>query len=311
VFESDQPANGPPCGPGGRGAAAVLRGAAGVLVGLFTLGQIFFLFFYNFLEAEKVPRHFLSESKDADGWLWWLVTRVPGVRDDLDEWLDQGDAKKPEERGKIGRYLAARQKWLDRWYAMKTGQEQGWSLFAPYVADYAGFVSVEFRFDEPETGGRAAQGQPAGGVAAPVILWSDNQPRDVRHFVRFGHFRLRRFESNFEMKLLADKEATRQITLAAWESTIGDKVNKWRDEMLAYLRWRLAQFRREHPGLEPKQVILRAQTFRAPPPPGPTPWDWEEGEVVPVLRWLDPDPDPRKPATLEVYRPSQAHFERL
>jgi hypothetical protein len=125
-----------------------------------------------------------------------------------------------------------------------------------------------------------------------------------------GYFRLRRFETKFEIPL----EGTWVLGQApsAWEGRIKDKAEKERAEILTYLRWKLGHFRREHPDVSlPTQVILRVQAWSIPEPPGPESWDWVEWDPVPVARWRPREDLPQGGATLEWYNPTTRRFEEV
>src|SRR5262245_59972313 len=76
-------------------------------------------------------------------------------------------------------------------YGPLTGQPQGWSLFAPDVADGFAFPVVELRWDDEylDPGSVPVHDLP------PVMLRSPNAPADLSRFFRFTHFRFRRYES--------------------------------------------------------------------------------------------------------------------
>ncbi len=182
----------------------------------------------------------------------------------VEEWLNKGANN--EDKGTIGNLLRKPRR-VVQWWAEKTGQEQGWGLFAPDVVGYSAFPSLELRWDDPEQ--RHASHE-------PVVLSSDNLPRDRRRYLRFGGFRLRRIDSRFEVN-----------TTKLSEQQIIEMVSEDYTTVLAFMRWRLARFQREHPDLpSPVQIILRVQTFGIPDPPGPRPWDWVENDPLPLARWL-------------------------
>jgi len=248
----------------GRRAGYLLRLAARVLLGLFVLWQMVFLPAYNALDRAEAIRKDLAEERDRDGRLWRLVRRVPGLEPLVEEWLNKG--ANHEDKGTIGNLLRKPRR-VVQWWAEKTGQEQGWGLFAPDVVGYSAFPSLELRWDDPEQ--RHASHE-------PVVLSSDNLPRDRRRYLRFGGFRLRRIDSRFEVN-----------TTKLSEQQIIEMVSEDYTTVLAFMRWRLARFQREHPDLpSPVQIILRVQTFGIPDPPGPRPWDWVENDPLPLARWL-------------------------
>lgn len=279
-----------PPSPFGR-AWGVLRFAARALLGLFVLGQALFLVAVNVVDMKEAARDSLTESRKNESWLWTALTCVPPVRETFTEWLDPPGAMTKEET-KIGRLYA----WLGErtdWWGRRAGQEQGWSLFAPDVVDWTSFPAVELRWDEDAAPGKAAH--------APVRLLSENEPSNRRRFVRIGKFRLRKFESNFEMDLRSG------VSAADLESHIERKVDRKRDEILVYLRLRWRQYSRAHPDAPtPAQVILHVHCWTIPEPPGNRPWDWTDRVETPVARWRPGRG--RKAETLERYVVTEKAF---
>jgi hypothetical protein len=284
---SEMPPSAPhsPWGWFARCAGHLLRLAARVLLGLFVLWQIVFLPAYNVLEKTNAIRKDLAEQRCQDGTWWKVITRVRGLEPLVEEWLNKG--ANHDDKGTIGNLLRKPQR-VVTWWAETTGQEQGWGLFAPNAVDYSAFPSLELRWDDPEQG-RA--------LYEPIVLASDNLPRDRRRYLRFGGFRLRRIVTEFEFDTTKLTEAQIQGVVGADSRTV----------VLAYMRWRLIRFRRENPDLPPPaQVILWVQTFGIPDPPGPRPWDWVEYKPLPLARWL-----PQKDNTgLEYYSPTKKHFQK-
>jgi len=278
-----------------------------VLLGVFVLGQMLFLPAYNALEGADDLRKGLRESRENEGRLWGLVSRWPAVRDVLAEWLEKGDRK--GDRGALGNAIG-RARRVTRWWAQTAGQEQGWGLFSPDAYRWSSFASLELRWDAPGPGDpEGAGGRPLAGGREPVLLRSDNQPRDRHRFVRFGYFRLRRFETKFEIPL--EGAWVLGQAPADWEGSIKRTAKDQREEILTYMHWKLLHFRREHPASLPTQVILRVQAWSIPEPPGPRPWDWVEWDPVPVARWLPREDLPRGGAALEWYNPTTRRFEEV
>jgi hypothetical protein len=119
-----------------------------------------------------------------------------------------------------------------------------------------------------------------------IVLLSANEPADVHRFVRFGKFRLRRYESNIDVSLASpDKEP--ESVVDSWRENIEDRVRgNWR-LIEAYLQWQLRRWSQKHPDLPPpKQVILWIRLYRVPPPEDvSSPWNWQGPEWHPVARW--------------------------
>ncbi len=318
---------------------AVLRVGLGIGLGLFVIGQVLFLFAFNLVDIYPKELKHLRKHRDVwqrlqnrdaiadaeeDATAWPRIIAIPKVGPLLEEWVE--DEKTSWLAGKKN-YLKPR---LDRW-ARLTGQEQGWSLFAPYVVDWTCLVAVEMRWDddrdplEDRFDGKAVVALGGGpalllldgvqeGQPRSMLIPSDNHPRDINRFFRFGHFRARRYESIMEMALRknGDDEETYR---ARWERQVqakmqGDSEERGdEDEMFLFLRWRLRRFQKEHPDLpEPRQVILRLQTWTIPPPPGPQPWEWIEEADEPICRWR-PGRHLAVPDSLERYLHSEGRFE--
>lgn len=144
------------------------------------------------------------------------------------------------------------------------------------------------------------------------IVLSENEPGDKQHYVKFGHFRLRRYESCIDISpAAADKEPDSVVD--AWREDIESRVrDRWR-MMHAYMNWELRRFLKDHPDHpQPRQVILWARVFRVPSPEeAPSPWSWQGPEWHPVARW---QPDAEWSADLlpvEMFNPVVNRFESI
>jgi len=134
----------------------------------------------------------------------------------------------------------------------------------------------------------------------------------VRRYVKFGRFRLRRYESNIDVSLASpDKEP--DAVVDSWRENIEDRVrDRWR-LIEAYLQWQLRRWSQKHPDLpQPKQVILWVRLYRVPPPEdAPSPWTWQGPEWHPVARW---QPDAERQSGLlpvEMFNPVVDRFETV
>jgi hypothetical protein len=252
------------------------RWIARVLLGLFVVWQLAFLVGLNFCE---VTRHYVGSVNEA-------AEAFPSLLDP-----DSPAAKR----------LAKLEQVFTRWSEL-TEQRQKWSLFAPNVWENVPFVAVEFRWDEEPANGRAAAGL-VGGLAGPgplpttavwaataprppVILLSDNEPRDVRRYFRVGLFRLRRFEGNFDVNLQGETDKTVEDMHDVWRPKIRGLVHNEGIAIRAYLEWRWRQYEADHPDVEtPRQVVLHLRTYRIPAPSESEPLGWEGPEDVPLARW--------------------------
>jgi hypothetical protein len=318
---------------------AVFRIILGVGLGLFVIGHTFFLVAYNVVDMSGEALKNLKKQKriwersqkpgeelarDENPTIWPRVTGIKHLGPILEEWVEK-DKKSPLTKAKL--WVEPR---LD-FYARLTGQEQGWSLFAPDVVDWSSLISLEMRWDDdPEAildrpNGKALVALGGGpallalddipeGAPRSMLLLSDNHPRDINAYFRFGLFRLRKFESKMETALRkhGDDEAT---YLNRWQIRAREKVrgddssNGAADEIMIYFRWKLRKFQQEHPELpEPKQIILRSHTWTIPPPPGPTPWSWVDESDEPICRWR-PGRHLPAPENLELYLHTEHRFE--
>jgi hypothetical protein len=252
-----------------------VRRLIGTGLGLFVVWQITFLIGSNVLRLAEDVRCHLRE--------------VPVFGPEFPEWVCEDEHVPPA--------WWTLQRVPRRWSEL-TAQPQNWALFAPTVSHHVVFHLVELRWDDERL--------------PPLRLPSDNEPADRRHFLRHGHFRLRRYESNIELVLTTGDRPREEVT-DHWRARIEAKLRDEGDSWHAYLRWRLAAFQRRHPGLPmPQQVILFMRTHAIPPPPGPRPWDWQEPcDPLPVVRWLPwAEPGPEY-YLLEMYNPVVERFERL
>jgi hypothetical protein len=151
-----------------------------------------------------------------------------------------------------------------------------------------------------------------GGPGPYLILFSENEPRDKQHYVKLGHFRLRRYESCIDISPgAADKE--RDSVVDAWREEIEGRVReRWR-LIQAYLHWQYARLLKDHPDLpEPRQIILWVRIFRVPSPGhAPSPWDWQGPEWHPVARWQPSAQWSENLLPVEMFNPVVGRFESL
>jgi hypothetical protein len=222
---------------------------------------------------------FFDNLLDLEGALRDAVRRGPLVQDRPPGWL--------EDKGPVRPSLTWPEAGATFWGEL-TGQEQAWRLFAPDVADVIPFVALELRWED--------------GTSCPLL--SDNEPDQRRRFLRLGRFRLRRYESKLEV---APSFEQGEPSAAAWAKVIAERVEADEARVRAYLRYRLAQYRRQWPALPaPAEVLLLTRLTRVPPPPGPAPWDWEDLGPHVVARWR---PGAGEGAPLEAYDPVRGRFE--
>ena len=158
---------------------------------------------------------------------------------------------------------------LERW-AEVSGQEQGWSLFAPGLPPYSVFVAVEYHW--------------ADGTSDTAL--SQYEPRDhLNPPVRAPLIHDRRF--NFEMQFMYPVwYATPDLVAERPElwADLPDTVRAWRAEIRAWLGWRLAEYRAANPHRDrPRAVVMKHRYIRMPKPGEPR--DTREVTERPFARW--------------------------
>lgn len=181
-------------------------------------------------------------------------------------------------------------------WSQLTGQPQDWSLFAPEVGRDYFFVAVQLQW---------------GDQYPPVLLLSDNEPSDLRHYFRVGQFRLRRYEDHLGLILPFQGGRTPAEEALHWIEPIEDKVRREGHRMHAYLRWRLRAYQRTHPDLpSPQQVILLVRQWEAPSPEQ-RPWNWHGPEERPLACWRPGAPPAPGCLPVEMYHPLAERFETV
>jgi hypothetical protein len=269
-----------------RAGRRVVSWAARVGLGLFILCQLLFLVVYNFLDLATATRD-----------------NLPGPLEEVVETVAPGWTHKEGSVHEAVEEVFS----VAKRYAQATAQPQGWSLFAPDVAEEITFPAVEVRWDDPAKPGR----RPAPVMPyAPEVLLSDNEPRDIRRYLRLGHFRLRRYESYVGVVLKPAAGETEDERNARWRDRIRDYMRREWDTVRAYLRWRWQAYVREHPERpEPRQAVLLMRRYHVPAPDQPAPFDWEGPYVEPVARWRPFDQPPEGRHPLEMYNPVTGRYE--
>lgn len=255
---------------------SLLRRVAGLLLGLFVLGQLFFLLSGNLLRMFEDAKPKLKE--------------VGFIRQTLPDWSD--------DKGRLHAAVTTLSR-ADRRWGELTAQPQSWSLFAPSVFEHIPFPAVLLRWSDEQRAGQVE-------ALPDQLLPSANEPPDRHCYFRYGLFRLRRYEGNVGLVL------PQGMSDDARRGKIEEHLREEVDCIHAYLRWRLEEFRHSHPELPPpREVILLMNTYRIPSPPGPEPWDWQVLERQPVVRWRPDAPPEPEYLLLEMYNPVMNRFERL
>src|SRR5205823_1606949 len=158
-----------------------------------------FIFAYNILDfADDSSVHeYLSNQRDywknyqADkperaangevqtGAVWERVRNLPYIGEKMDDWLEK------REKSELGETVKSMMRPV-KWWAYRTGQDQGWGLFAPNTGEFSSFLRVEMRWDDDPEPGKP----PVVPEHEPILIKSDNEPEDIHRFVRWGNFRL-------------------------------------------------------------------------------------------------------------------------
>lgn len=146
---------------------------------------------------------------------------------------------------------------LDFW-AEVSGQEQGWTMFAPGPPPFSCFVAVEFRF--------------ADGTRDTLL--SPYEPDHARPGFRTPLIHDRAF--NFEMRFTFDVWYLPNDLIAERPdlyARVPPRAGAFRAPIVAYLKWRLNAYRERHPESgEPTEVIFKHRFVRTPRPGEPKVW---------------------------------------
>ena len=179
---------------------------------------------------------------------------------------------------------------LDFWSEV-TGQEQGWSLFAPGMPPYSVMPAVEFRFDDGTSDTVLSPYEPTDKLnpryRPPMV---DNRPFNIEAQLMYPVW----FAPPEEITALyAPPEDVAQLPEVY--RTLPGTARVWRDVIRAWLAWRLKAYREAHPDRPaPVEVILKHRFIPTPKPTDPRGWVQPIVER-PYVKW--------KPATdtFEVY----------
>jgi hypothetical protein len=274
-----------------------------IVLGLFILGQLFFLVASNLLGFLATLRDEVKEAAPDEESAREVEHLAPG-------WLN--------EEGHLHETQKLILSLLRPW-ERATGQYQNWALFSPPIAREIVFPAVEFRWDDDPApcpalaalagtspwevlaAMLAARGR--GDVPAPVVFLSDNEPADPTRFFRVGQFRVRRFEGQLDVTLYPDE------TPEKWHERIQNRVGREGGTMRHYLAWRLREFRRRHPGRpNPSQLLLLMRRYHVRAPDEAPPY-WDGPFVAPVARLRPRAGTAVSAAPLETYDPETGQFE--
>jgi hypothetical protein len=255
-----------------------LTNAKRILLGLFVIWQLLFLFMSNVLPL------------------------IPHGRQEHDELTDDinlhGQATSIEP---VQRIIEGVSGVSDRWMEA-TGQLQGWSLFAPIFPPQAGFVAVEFRWQD----------------GSHDLVKSRFEPADPLRYSRppGTYERLFNYESRFvilpafwpESKLGPDGRPWE----LEWAEAITERVRVQWKSMRAYLRWQRDRYMREHPNLPPPEEAILLVDLYITPGPEDRPWAPKGPVSRHLARWqLEVSPPPGFLPIEVCTDPAKEHFEWL
>jgi hypothetical protein len=272
-----------------------------MLLGGFILFQLAFLLLSNLLGFVKsIPKEMPEEPAK-------LMNRVaPHFVDGLGhgwQWSEQLETN------------------LTSWMQL-TGQDQEWALFAPAVGKGTGFPCLvllwdDKRFDDPAIQEELFTFDVKNGfhmrldLLAPKarLLLSENEPKDVREYLRLGKCRLRRYEGQLYVNSQPREKETPDETAARVNDSVRYLLKHYQELTRAYMQWRLKAWQSEHPDEPaPKQIILCERFYRIHEPteaPG-----WDGPSLVPLIRWRPALDRPDGFRSLETFDFTTQRFSR-
>jgi hypothetical protein len=173
---------------------------------------------------------------------------------------------------------------LDFWSEF-TGQEQGWSLFAPGMPPYSVVPAAEFRFADGTSDTLLSPYEPADKLnprLRPPLI--DNRPFNVEAQLMYPVW----FAPPEEIaRTFAPPEEVEKLPEAYRD--LPEAARVWRGVIRAWLAWRLKEYRAAHPERgEPVEVILKHRFVLTPKPNEPRGWTHPVVER-PFARWRPAD----------------------
>lgn len=206
-----------------------------VCLGLFILGQVFFLAGNNILQFIQDT----NELQDED-----TVRLVSWLTLDL-----------PKEKGPFRQLLQNLVRWEEA-----TGQEQSWCLFAPGIDERFRFLDVEFHWPD---------GRP------PVVVPSTNKPADLGRFFRSGQLRVRKYEAHLGVNYAIWEGETLEDARRRWRRLNQRLTHKQAEYLCCYLLSRWHDYQTQYPDCPtPGEIQLHVVSWDIPPP-GSEPWFWK------------------------------------
>lgn len=198
------------------------------------------------------------------------------------------------ESGLPTHYVPWQVRWpLERW-AELSAQWQSWAFFAPRVPQASAFVEVELHWQDK-----------VEHLASPF------EPADpLRYFNPvLSSIRLFNYDWKQAMPLVVWHEEGLAHDPGAWKSFMTGALSMHGDAWASYLRWRLRNYRREHPDSElPGRVVLVGRTY-ATPPPGSQAGGYPSPVERPIAAWRPGVATTAGRLPLEIYDPQTGRFE--
>jgi hypothetical protein len=177
---------------------------------------------------------------------------------------------------------------LDFWSEI-SGQEQGWSLFAPGPPPYSAIPAVEFRFADGTSDTLLSPYEPTDkqhpGLRPPLV---NNRPFNFEAQFIYPVWYVPPAEI---VKLSAPPELHDEVCAKLQEQyrDLPDAARAWRGPIRAWLAWRLKEYRAAHPDRPvPTEVILKHRFIPTPAPTDPSGWTVPPVER-PFARWRPAD----------------------
>ena len=229
--------------------ASRARRVFSVLVGLFATWELFYLPAANLIDF--VPRR----------------THGAELEPISDPYQVSGSFTRAEPLQRAGEYAGDV---LDFWSEL-TGQEQGWSLFAPGTPPYSVFPAVEFRFADGTSDTLLSPFEPADKLHPRLRLpLLDDRPFN--------------FEAQFMYPVwFAPPDAVEQYP--EFYRDLPDTARAWQVPIRAWLAWRWKEYRATHPDCgRPVEVILKHRFIATPKPGAPADWT-QPPQERPFARW--------------------------
>jgi hypothetical protein len=219
-----------------------------VALGLFIVGQLFFLVSANFIgvgeesRTEMVPAARQAVEAVAPGWT--------------------------QEKGHAW-YLTDQLARANNMWAQASEQLQNWALFAPGVSRECVFPALEVHWGED----------------ARELILSENEPVQLDHYFRAGNFRLRRYENSFVIALVPEEDETEEQTKARLGDKIRTHVADYKSILLGYMAWRLRIVLADRSGRpRPHEIILVLRRYHIVDHEDAPPY-WQGPYSMPLARW--------------------------